>query len=124
MVASHSGAIQHPFKSTARWLKHGQNWVSQQDNNPKHTSKQVFELIKQANDTFLKWHSQSPDHSPIENMWTMLKRQTAIISGVCIYTLGGLEEILNRFKPVIKDVCCSIIPLWNHHDIHTHDECM
>lgn len=35
--------IQHNLKPSARQLKVGHNWVSQQENNPKYTSKVVVE---------------------------------------------------------------------------------
>lgn len=40
--------------STTRQLKHGNSWLFQQDNDPKHNSKLVLEATKQANIHFLK----------------------------------------------------------------------
>ena len=50
-------------------VKHGSG------NHPKHTSEVVKECPNQARIDILDWPLQSPDLNPIENMWTVLKKQ-------------------------------------------------
>ena len=70
--------LQENLKSSARRLGLGRSWVFQQDNDPKHTSKVVKEWLNQARIKVLEWPSQSPDFNPIENMWTVLKKQVCV----------------------------------------------
>jgi len=55
----------------------GDDFILQQDNAPIHTAKIVKKFITDSNIQYLVWPPQSPDLSPIENVWAWLKMKIA-----------------------------------------------
>lgn len=64
----------HMLPSARALFRRGQNWIFQQDNAPCHASRTSRTWLQEHSIQVLDWPAQSPDMSPIENLWWIIKR--------------------------------------------------
>ena len=77
------------------------NWIYQQDNSSVHAAPIVKKWFKDHNFNLLDWPPQSPDLSPIENLWAIIKRQLKHTK--CKNYLQGLEPDPQNHLPKISE---------------------
>ena len=56
----------------------GKNWILQQDNDPKHTSRHAKDRLDQKKISIMKWPAQSPNLGPIETADFIWESQKAL----------------------------------------------
>ena len=67
--------LQQNVTSSVGKLGLGGNWIIQHDNDPKHCSKIVKELLLYSTPKVLDHPPQSPDFNPIEQLWEYVDKK-------------------------------------------------
>ena len=63
----------------------GNRWIFQQDNNLKHRTRRTVEFLEDRCPQILDWPSYSPDLNPIENLWSIMKKNVEKKINVMLY---------------------------------------
>lgn len=97
---------EHLFASVHK-LGLGEEWIFQQDNDPKHTAKISKEWFSQNNVRVLQWPSQSPDLNPIENLWRTLKNAIHLRDPRNIHDLKMICK--EEWAKISKESCNKLV---------------
>ncbi|GAB0092183.1 hypothetical protein DMENIID0001_071700 [Sergentomyia squamirostris] len=82
----------------------GDDFILQQDNAPIHKAKIITKYLAEAGVNVMTWPPQSPDLSPIENLWAMLKIKIAEQKP---NSLKDLRAIITETWPLFTQAECQ-----------------
>ena len=74
-------------------LGNEQNFILQDDNDPKHRAKIITKWKNENNIKYIDWPSNSPDLNPIENIWSLLKNK---VKKITAKNINELKENINK----------------------------
>ena len=85
------------------------DFVFQQDNDPKHTSKLAREWFDKHSVELLDWPAQSPDLNPIEHLWQHLKRKLVAYEKHPTSMHELWQRVQTEWEKIDKDICAKLI---------------
>lgn len=87
----------------------GEEVIFQQDNAPCHKAASVKSFLEDREISTMQWPPYSPDLSPIENLWAILKRKLHVKSLTSVQQLTNHLTDLWANDPQIKATCEALI---------------
>ena len=93
----------------------GNRWIFQQDNDPKHRARLTVELLEDRCPQVLDWPSYSPDLNPIENLWSIMKRNVEKKVNVMISEKKSITQevfmstIMGEWKAIDRSLCFNLV---------------
>jgi len=81
------------LESSHKLFPQSNDWILQEDNDPKHRSKIATKWKNENSIKVLQWPAYSPDLNPIENIWSILKLKIAYKN---IRTVKGLKAEIKK----------------------------
>jgi hypothetical protein len=99
----------HVFQTLEYYDLDSSNFIFQQDNDPKHTSKRAKKWFEDHEVQLLDWPAQSPDLNPIEHLWHILKMHLQQYEN----PPKGIQELWERvqeeWEKIPKEECVNLI---------------
>jgi transposase len=94
--------LKNNLKQSVKKLKLGRNFIFQQDNDPKHTSKLARQFFKDNKTEVLGWPSQSPDLNVIEPLWAFVEKN------IRKYHISNKDQLKNAILDVWQNIPPSL----------------
>ena len=96
---------------SARSLGLGNDFIFQQDNDPKHTSRKAQQFFIKNGINLLKWPPQSPDLNPIEHLWDELNRRIPQQRRRSLQDFrNAIIEIWSKIRPEVTSKLVKSLP--------------
>jgi hypothetical protein len=83
--------------------------IYQQDNAPCHKARVVTETLQDAGVRVMAWPPYSPDLSPIENLWAIVKRKLHEVSYSTVDEMAARVVDIWRNDTSVKEACMKLI---------------
>lgn len=99
--------LKSKLRLSAEKLGLNNEFVFQQDRDPKHTAKIVQNWFHTNRIEVLDWPAQSPDLNPIEHLWSILKQA---VSRQRPSNINSLKTIVNaEWMKMDKNICHKLV---------------
>lgn len=82
-------------------------YMFQQDNAPCHRSRESMRWFQENGVRLLDWPTQSPDLSPIEHLWHVLKRKVSAHN--CDSKRALRQNIIEEWNLISADTCLNLV---------------